>query len=554
MYLTIIIILVVIVIIVGIIIWWFWDQSEQAAEDMMEFLLDDLSYMCSDTHEYQIINPKNFSHLDQNFYEQTAHILETKGFVMLGDIEDVTMNEGSFNLERTFIRCLVNSEGTVFANLHEVKLKSLFSFDKRHEKVIDFISELSTGTFLITTNAEISKHISQPSTIIFEYLPQETTEAELLGIHQQRVTEYCEQAQAQSVVIHSLEKLLESFQRFNALTSVHRTSLGGRITKEEAIKIAQEMGDSKYQEMAETFFAEVEKVEAMAQQHCQLFSQMSPPQDWDDHQAWEKYHVLLATDDLLKPDQQDLEIFFEVDDLYQKMQELQAHNCQTIWFPGCGLSQLPKIFAECGFSVHATDISKTAIAFQNQVNVGAIKKQLKKLARRDKSAQPLVLSSGSYECTLHDFRTPYLENHFEVIFNIRALQGFSQESMIKIAQVHYAALKPAGTAYFYTINVFGEHREEIETCLTQSGFFVPGFGIEKWYWQALDDTDFSGISLIGEQPHLKKTGEYLHNPEKWQEDKARLDSIFQEYLAKLQEAHDNIPTDKKIAMIIYATG
>lgn len=274
------------------------------------------------------------------------------------------------------------------------------------------------------------------------------------------------------------------------------------------------------------------------------------PDDWDNHEGWEKYYASLSASNFFEEDD---EAFFDVDELYQHMQKLQEHHCHTIWFPGCGFSRLPKIFAECGFSVHATDISRTVIAFQQSVDVSQFKKQFQKLAHQDQSGYAPPLSNGTFECMMHDFRTPYLDDCFDAIFNIHAIQGFSEAAMARVAKVHHSSLKPGRTAYFFTMDVSGQRRDEIEECLVQSGFVVPRLGVEKWFQKALNDTGIADIVLVDGQPTLQKTWKYRLNKRKWQTDTARLESIFQEYQTKLHAAHENLPSDTKMAKVIYST-
>jgi len=527
--------------------------------DKAKELINNLEQIYSEKHEYQIINPKDFSHLDLKYYDKTAGLLEKNGFVRLGDIEDITLTSASSYIYRVFFRALVSSDGTITADIFDAKPKGLIAvfswlLGSRREKVTEFETEFSNGCFILTTHAVASQQIALPLEIIPQYLPKKTAPIELLKYHQTRVAAYLKQyPDVQPIVIRSLEEGLESQHRSDALKSGHRQSQGGGVTLKEIKDIAKDGNIS--QDTATKLFTEMHKIQEPDKPHDILWEmQPSLPEEWDDHEEWEKHYISLSSSAFLDKHEDDLLApFSEVWEIYEQMLTFMESNEKSLWFPGCGFSYLPKLFAECGFRVHATDISKTAIQFQQNLNVAHLKKQIETLHKENTSAEEAPLKRGLFEYAVHDFRTPYQESYFDVIFNVYAIEGFSRSSMEKVAKVHCAALRPGRYAYFFTMNLLKEKRDKLEACLAQSGFFMPGFEVKKSFHDSLQETGITNIIFMGGHPIIERVGEYQHNEKKWYEDMERLDNIFQEYRAKSQTSYEEIPFGRKVAVVVDPT-
>ncbi len=528
--------------------------------DKTKELIKNLEEIYSEKHEYKIVNPKDFSHLDLNYYDKSAALLEKQGFVRLGDVEDITVTRASPYLHRVFLRALVSNEGTISAGIFDAKPKGLIAvfswlLGSHREKVTEFETEFSNGCFILTTHAQASQQIALPLEIIPQYLPKKTAPIELLKYHQTRVAAYLKQyPDVHPIVIRSLEEGLESQHRAEALKSAHRQSQGGGVTLKEIKDIAKDGNIS--QDTATKLFTEIQKIQEPDKPHdIQWEMQPSLPEDWDDHEEWEKHYLSLSSSTFLEKHENDLLApFSEVWEIYEQMLTFMESNEKTLWFPGCGFSYLPKLFAECGFRVHATDISKTAIQFQQNLNVAHLKKEIETLHQENTSPEEdASLKRGLFEYALHDFRTPYQESYFDVIFNVDAIEGFLPNSMEKMAQVHCAALRPGRYAYFFTKTVHQEKRDEIEACLAQNGFFMPGFEAKKSFHDSLQETGITNIIFMGGHPIIERVGEYQHNDTKWYEDMDRLDNLFQEYRAKSKTSYEEIPFGRKVAVVVEPT-
>jgi hypothetical protein len=271
------------------------------------------------------------------------------------------------------------------------------------------------------------------------------------------------------------------------------------------------------------------------------------PEDWNDHPGWERYFQdRLARDDVW--DSWEGVGSIPVDQLPGLVADLKLRGWNSVWVPGCGLSPLPKLLARLGLKVVATDISPTAVAFQqgDRNDVG----------RFAASWRPPD-EDGSLAAEVHDFRQAFRRGAFDLLINVKAFQGFPFEDMKRIARVHAQALRPGRQAYFDTMNVQGERRDELEQALEEGSFVVPFAGLNRWYRQALRQTGIPHLFILG-RPMIPQKGEYAADQARWEKDTARLREIDAEYRSRLQAGREaeqaRLGPEAKVARIIYSTG
>jgi hypothetical protein len=165
--------------------------------------------------------------------------------------------------------------------------------------------------------------------------------------------------------------------------------------------------------------------------------------------------------------------------------------------------------------------------------------------------------AGSFVVELHDFRTEFRRETFDLIINVKAIQAFPVSDVGRIAAVHAAALRKGRYAYFDTMNVQGESRDRLEQALEDGGFKVPLFTLNRWYRRALQETGIPHMFVLG-QPMIPRTGEYADGGPKWDGDMTRLRKISAEYKSRLQTEQEaeqtRIGPDAKVAQVIYSTG
>ena len=145
-------------------------------------------------HEYQRVNPNDFGHLNLKFYEQTRSLFLQKGCQFLGDVEDVTLKGTSMDM-RTFIRFLVSKEGTTSIGLYHPKPKLfarilLWISRQKIGQIVDCESELSDGTYIVTSNAEMAGTLDSPPTVLSIFLPANTPPEEVYKIHLEKIKSY----------------------------------------------------------------------------------------------------------------------------------------------------------------------------------------------------------------------------------------------------------------------------------------------------------------------------------------------------------------------------
>jgi Methyltransferase domain len=273
------------------------------------------------------------------------------------------------------------------------------------------------------------------------------------------------------------------------------------------------------------------------------------PEDWNNHKGWETYFASLYPKGKFAE-----ECFWigsiSLDRVESFANELKVNKAEKIWFAGCGISLLPKALSQRGFEVYATDISTTAVAFQNSDD-----EKIQNLI--DEKIALKIEKSGILNVEIHDFQQPYKENFFDLIVNTRAIQGFDKETMGKVAKTHFDALKPSRQAIFDTTNVQGERREILEETLVNAGFLIPFYELNCWYRIKLNETKLPYMFVLG-NPMLPAYGVYSDS-EKREKDMKILQEITSEFRAKQQES---LKTEQeklsdpngKIATIIYSTG
>jgi hypothetical protein len=271
------------------------------------------------------------------------------------------------------------------------------------------------------------------------------------------------------------------------------------------------------------------------------------PCDWNDHAGWDQFYQ--AQVERPPNGRWDLEVgSIHVQQLPKLAGSLKAQGWRSVWIPGCGLSPLPHVLAHLGLNVVATDVSQVAIRFHRD--------GLDRFAGLTNTLAPLD-PAGSLTVEVHDFRSEYRQEEFDLIINVKAFQGFSFSETRWIAGVHARALRKGRHAYFDTMNVQGERRDELEQSLEDGGFLVPLSGLNRWYRRELLDTGIPHLFILG-QPVVPRTGEYADGGPMWERDMARLREVSAQYRSRLQAEKEaeqrRIGPDAKVAQVIYSTG
>jgi hypothetical protein len=286
-----------------------------------------------------------------------------------------------------------------------------------------------------------------------------------------------------------------------------------------------------------------------------MSDEVEMPSDWDEHAGWEAYFASLPSDEFWFNTATTSPGSFSFDRLGSLIDDFLSRDRRTLWFPGCGFSPLPRAFASFGFTVHATDIAPSAIHYQNN---------------NESIVQPLLAgvtvengreTGGCLKSQIHDFRTSFGAENVDAIFNIKSIQGLPRSSMSSAVRSHFAALRPGGIAFFDTMNVQGERRDQLEDALADAGFYIPLHALDKWYRKALADTGIPHMFVLG-APMIPQRDDYPYphkrgSPE-YDRDVQILRDLTTEYRSRMEPEYEqeqqSVDDKTKHAKVIYSTG
>lgn len=237
--------------------------------------------------------------------------------------------------------------------------------------------------------------------------------------------------------------------------------------------------------------------------------------------------------------------------LVKLMKRMVASNRRKVWFPGCGLDAMPKLFAQVGFDVLATDIAQSAIEYQ-----ASSENDVTDLAFHYRQmGAPSADREGTFRAEIHDFLLAK-QPEFDLVFNFRSFQGFKNNFLPRIAQVHHGALKNGGIACFCMLNVPGKRQALLEQTLSDAGYVVPGLELNKWFAKALRDSKVDFVFVNG-LPAVPQTSAYMSNPIRYEEDCNKIANLIDVYKRRAaEEAREEEEcqwTERKRAVIIYSS-
>ncbi len=202
-------------------------------------LRDELDALFSGEHEYREVVPADFPFADVTFYDRVQRELEAIGFRKLQDVEDLTLSR-VYPDARTFVRVLVDDGGLIRVGAFHLRsrggLVGLFSalgVIPRHVHVVELVTEVAHGRFLITTPTRGLDRLDPPPEAEVERLAPGTPVATLVAHHRERIQEHLRAHPAQSPVrVDSYDAAMASVQRGHVVASRHRQNIG-RLSRDE---------------------------------------------------------------------------------------------------------------------------------------------------------------------------------------------------------------------------------------------------------------------------------------------------------------------------------
>jgi hypothetical protein len=202
-------------------------------------LRQELDALFAGEHEYQRVEASAFPLADVGFYDRVQRELEALGFHKLADVEDLTLSR-VYPDARIFIRLLVDEAALIRAAVFHLRprggvvgLFSALGVIPRHVQVIELVTEVPRGRFLVTAPTRGLDRLDAPPEAIVHRLPPGTPVRQLVEHHRKRVREHLRGHTADSPVpFEGYEATIASVQRGHLAAARHRQRLG-RLSKEE---------------------------------------------------------------------------------------------------------------------------------------------------------------------------------------------------------------------------------------------------------------------------------------------------------------------------------
>jgi SAM-dependent methyltransferase len=274
------------------------------------------------------------------------------------------------------------------------------------------------------------------------------------------------------------------------------------------------------------------------------------PEQWDDTQGWEAYYREYCAEERWKNWVTPTEL------AWVYISQLAEKKYQRIWFPGCGASLAPRLYAALGFEVYASDISPTAVDFQRWLMTQTLSELGVSSILAQVTEEELDEEPTEFRVIEHDLKKSFDEEPFDAVVNLLSFHGFSKEPLEQISKVHYQALRPGGSAIFVMGNVSRAKREFLERPLVEAGFYMPYYEPEAWFREALQTSQIphrfiSGRAMVRIDAEPFRSEQAARN--KAQETLQKLEA---EYNAKMRK-EDQVIAKKledpscKVAFVVY---
>jgi hypothetical protein len=235
------------------------DSYQKTAASILKFVEE--SYLTQ--REYREVDIKLVKPLNHDFYEHATALFLDKGCVHLGDIEDGALLKGMTKL-RTVIRVLASATRITSLGVYEIRLpfwtrvqlflsglvlRQRFKFGQ----TLDCETELSDGSFLITTTEDVLGRLDDPPGFVTRVFPAQKHWATVFESHQAWVNEYLtSHPDCQATQFFYLSDVLAMQHRMQERIAAFRKQVRG-VTAEEL----KRFGVSK--EISEKVRKELEK-------------------------------------------------------------------------------------------------------------------------------------------------------------------------------------------------------------------------------------------------------------------------------------------------------
>jgi len=194
-------------------------------------------------HDYAPARPNEFPDADLGFYQVANAELNGAGFATLGDLEDLTLSR-AYPTMRTFQRVYVDQGQLIRACVYHLRTRGVMvgmlqviRAAPRNLRLVELVTESSTGHFLVTTNTGGLDRLDAPPSFAVERLDPSTRPAAVAARHTARVREWLRAHPSYGPVgIATLEDAIAGMQRVHVRVALYRAAQGG-LSRDELERI-----------------------------------------------------------------------------------------------------------------------------------------------------------------------------------------------------------------------------------------------------------------------------------------------------------------------------
>lgn len=217
-------------------------QTKRAARNIKKYH----DNMAVEGFEYAPASPESFPRLDLAYYDSVRQWWMAKsGFRWIGDVENVTVSR-MCPKSRTFIREFLNDDGTISAACYHFIAGGFMGFLLRlmapkhaNQKICEFNTEFTDGTFIETSNCATIGHLAEIPGIVRHFMAADTFPDEIFRAHVIALQRLIEEKRLRPVVMLNAEDIHAASNREQALKSRFRNKNKQLITT-EVRKLAQQ--------------------------------------------------------------------------------------------------------------------------------------------------------------------------------------------------------------------------------------------------------------------------------------------------------------------------
>ena len=209
--------------------------------------------------EYVEVSPSDFPWVDASFYGGVSASMTDAGFRFVGDFESLRASR-QYPHMRTFLRWFIGDADATMAACYHVKIRglmrafALFRLIPKHMRIVDFESEFTDHTFLVTNNAGGLNVFTDCPEITMNQLAVGTSLDRLLVEHRQGIERIVAHHGVEPIRMRTKKDMQASQDRMHSLKSAQRKR-AGYVTREQF----EEMAGGELSGSQQKFVREFEK-------------------------------------------------------------------------------------------------------------------------------------------------------------------------------------------------------------------------------------------------------------------------------------------------------